>query len=204
MAVEAPGTVSGTRIDWPEVIRRLEETSANPTADLGGAQRVLRERARELAQPAPCAEAGGVVELLEFELSGESYGVATDLVSEIFPLLNFTPLFCTPPFVLGITNRRGKMLSIVDLRRFFELPAVGLSNLNRVVVVGKGPMEFGILADAIAGVRRVPRADLQAPPATFTGIREEFLVGVTQERLALLDLERILADPRLVVHEEVE
>jgi purine-binding chemotaxis protein CheW len=144
------------------------------------------------------------VDILEFLLSGETYAIETSFIAETFPLVDFAPLFCTPPFVMGIINVRGRIVSIVDMRRFFDLPVAGLSNLNRVIVVRDGKMEFGILADSIIGMRSLPRRDLQASLPTLTGIREEFLVGVTADRLVLLDMGKILADRRLVVHEEVE
>ena len=80
-----------------------------------------RASAPPLPWGAPAEEpAGRLVEVLEFELSGERYAVATSFVTEVFPLVSFTELFCTPPFVLGITNLRGRIVSIVDLRRFFD------------------------------------------------------------------------------------
>jgi purine-binding chemotaxis protein CheW len=130
--------------------------------------------------------------------------VATSFIEETFPLSEFTPLFCTPPFVLGITNLRGRIVSIVDLRRFFELPAVGLSDLNRVILVRGEGMEFGILADGIAGIREIPLREVQATLPTHTGVREEFLAGVTRDRIALLDMAKILSDQRVVVQQDVE
>lgn len=167
-------------------------------------QALLEARARRLAlRPEQEPERQNFVDCLEFQLSGERYGIGMSYISETLPLADFTPLFCTPPFVLGITNLRGRMVSIVDLRRFFELPQTGLSDLNRVIVVGDGSMEFGVLADAVTGMRRLPPGDLHPPPDTFTGIREEFVTGITADRMALLDMGRILSDRRLVVHEEV-
>lgn len=167
-------------------------------------QALLEARARQLAlRPEQEPERQNFVDCLEFLLSGERYAIGMSYISETLPLADFTPLFCTPPFVLGITNLRGRMVSIIDLRRFFELPQAGLSDLNRVIVVGDGSMEFGVLADAVTGMRRLPLGDLKPPPDTFTGIREEFVTGITADRMALLDMGRILTDRRLVVHEEV-
>jgi purine-binding chemotaxis protein CheW len=194
-------------IDWAGLLERQqaadaalsEERSLSPEQE----QALLRARAAQLAKrPAQDAEPAREVECLEFLLSGESYAVEMSFIGETLPLLDFTPLFCTPPFVLGITNLRGRIISIVDLRRFFELPEVGLSDLNRVIVVADANMEFGILADSIVGMRSLPLSELQPPPAAFTGIREEFLAGVTTDRLALLDMAKILADKRILVHEE--
>ena len=206
-AREHPGSTVKTEIDWSALLKRQETTFA-AASELSLApdedQAVLRARATQLAaRPAQGQRAGATIDCLEFLLSGESYAVELSYIDETMPLSDFTPLFCTPPFVLGIINLRGKIISIIDLRRFFELPVIGLSDLNRVIVVGNGTMEFGVLADSIVGMRSIPAKELMPPPAAFTGIREEFLAGVTAERIALLDMGKILADPRVTVHEEV-
>lgn len=196
-------------IDWAAINRQMESAGEALAEEYAispeKAQAILKERARSLAELKSPADPGAErIDVLEFQLSGETYAIAAAFIAETFPLGDFTPLFCTPPFVMGIINIRGKIVSIVDMRRFFDIPVVGLSNLNRVIVVRSGKMEFGILADSISGMRSLALQDLQAPPPTFTGIREEFLTGVTAERLVLLNMERILGDRRLVVHEEVE
>ena len=195
-------------IDWPQRLRRQQEASAaspegralNPEET----RAILKERARLLAAPVEvAADAGTRLDCLEFLLSGESYAVEMSYITQTLPLADFTPLFCTPGFVLGITNLRGRIISIVDLRRFFELPEVGLSDLNRVIVVSNGTMEFGILADSVTGMVSLHLGELLPPPGALAGLREEFLAGVTAGRLALLDIGKILSDPRIVVHEEV-
>jgi len=196
-------------IDWAAVHQRLQSAAKalakENSLSAKEAKAVLKARARALAEPVHAAGPDGErIDILEFLLSGESYAIETSFITETFPLVDFTPLFCTPSFVMGIINVRGRIVSIVDIRRFFDLPVVGLSNLNRVIVVCDGKMEFGILADSIVGTRSLPQQDLQASLPTLTGIREEFLAGVTADRLVLLDMGKILADGRLVVHEEVE
>jgi purine-binding chemotaxis protein CheW len=185
-----------------ELLQRLQ-TAQPAEPDSEATRAVLQARAVQLAARPDPGPTGPCLECLEFQLSGERYALELSYISQTLPLGEFTPLFCTPPFVLGITNLRGRILSIVDLRRFFELPEVGLSDLNRVLVVGDGTVEFGLLADAIAGVISLPTAEIKPPPAALTGIREEFLVGVTADRLALLDIAKILRDRRILVYEEV-
>jgi purine-binding chemotaxis protein CheW len=206
--IEQSGSSPRGGIDWSALLKRQEAASAAIAGErtLTGEdeQALLAARAVQLAaMPAEAAQGGERLSCLEFLLSGESYALEMSYIGETLPLTDFTPLFCTPPFVLGITNVRGRIISIIDLRRFFELPEVGLSDLNRVIVVSDGAMEFGVLADAIVGMTELALGDLQAAPATFSGIREEFLAGVTADRLALLDMGKILADKRVVVHEEV-
>jgi len=106
--------------------------------------------------------------------------------------------------VLGIVNLRGEILSVVDIKKFFELPEKGLTDLNKVIVLQSASMLFGILADAILGVRSIARTEIQSSLPTLTGIREDYLTGVTNERVAILDAAKLLSDRKLVVQEEVQ
>jgi purine-binding chemotaxis protein CheW len=169
------------------------------------AKRILRARAQALArQPERAATAEASLELLEFRLAGESYALDTRYVREVYPLKNLTPLPCTPGFVLGIVSVRGRILPVLDLRKFFDLPEQGLTDLNRIVLVQGNDLELGLLADVIVGARTIPVHSLQPSLPTLTGIRSDYLKGVTAERLVVLDLDRILADPKIIVHGEVE
>ena len=145
-----------------------------------------------------------MLEVLEFRLAQERYALEDRWVQEVCPLKELTPLPCTPPFVLGIVNVRGRILPVLDLKKFFDLPEQGLTDLHRIILVRGNDLELGLLADVIVGVRSIPADSLQPSLPTLTGIRGEYLKGVTAERLVVLDLARILADPKIIVHEEVE
>ncbi len=168
-------------------------------------QRILRARARGLALVREVeAEPADYLEVLEFSLAYERYALETSFVREVYQLKEFTPLPCTPPFILGIVSIRGQILAVIDLKRFFNLPDKGLSDLNKVIILRRGSLEVGLLADAVTGVRTIPQAEVQAPIPTLEGISPDYLNGMTREALIVLDAEKILADPRLIVHEEVE
>ena len=165
---------------------------------------ILRARAQALARPPePVPAADTLLEVLEFRLAQERYAVETRFVAEVHPLKDLTPLPCTPPFVLGIVNVRGHVVPVFDLKRFFDLPVPGLTDLHCLLLVRGGDLVFGLLADVIVGVRSIPVESLQSSLPTLTGIRSDYLKGVTAERLVVLDLARVLADPKIIVHEEV-
>lgn len=169
------------------------------------AQAVLRARAAALARrPEAVPEAGTLLEVLEFRLAHERYALPTRHVHEVLPLRSLTLLPCVPPFVRGIVNVRGRIVAVLDLKRFFDLPDPGITDLHRVVLVEASGLEAGLLADAIVGVRSIPRSGLQESLPTLTGIRSDYLHGVTDEGLVVLDARRILEDPRIIVQDEVE
>jgi purine-binding chemotaxis protein CheW len=166
--------------------------------------RILTARAQALArQPEKEEAAAERIEIVEFLLASERYGIESSYIGEVYPLKDLTQIPCTPPFVLGVMNVRGKILSVIDMRKFFELPDKGLSDLNKVIIVRDDAMEFGILADAILEVRLLSLNHLLPSLPTLTDVRSDYLKGVTENRLVVLDGGKILADRGIVVHEEV-
>jgi len=201
-------TPHSNTIDWDEVKRRLEtarmatEHTWAPAA--GETERILKERAQILSRELAREESADEwIEVVEFVLAHERYAVASEFVREVYPLEELTPLPCTPAFVLGIINVRGEILSVMDIKKFFDLPEKGLTDLNKVIVLESENMLFGILADAISGVRRIRRTGMQPSLPTLTDIRENYLMGVTAERVVVLDAEKLLHDEKLIVNEQV-
>ena len=188
--------------DWVVVRGRLKaaraslEEAQQPAPALRA--QILRERAQQLARElrAPVSEAERL-EVVEFLLGNEHYGIESDAIREVFALKEITWLPAAPDFVLGIVNVRGQVLPVMDLRRIFDLPEKGLSDLNKVIVVEYGETQVGVLADCIVGLRSVLVSDLQPSLPTLTGVRAEYLRGVSSDRLVVLDIRKILADPNL-------
>jgi purine-binding chemotaxis protein CheW len=166
---------------------------------------ILRSRAKKLSQEIEREGADEeYFEVLEFLLAHETYAVETSFVREVYPMTALTPLPCTPAFVFGLINVRGQILTVINMKKFFNLPERGITNLNKIIVVRKDAMELGILADEIIGIRNIPASELQPPLSAMTGIHAEYPKGVTGERLIVLDMERILTDKKLIVQEEIE
>lgn len=164
---------------------------------------ILRQRARLLAEPPEHEAEAASIEVVTLLLAYETYAIETAYVREVYPLKDLTPLPCTPSFVAGIVNVRGQVMSVIDLKKLFELPEKGLTDLNKVVIISDGGMEFGILADAILDVRNIPLHEIQPGLPTLTGVREDYLKGITAERLVVLDAAKLLHNKDIVIHEEV-
>ena len=142
----------------------------HPTDNKGKAE-ILRARAKALAQEA-IAEKGSEaqLEVIEFGLAQERYALETTYVSEVCPLDDLTPLPCAPPFVRGLVNVRGRILPVIDLKKFFDLPDQGITDLHRVLLVQTPEMAFGILAsDTVIGVRLIALNTISIPALPTLG-----------------------------------
>ena len=164
----------------------------------------LRQRARELAKPVGLEEPADLFEVVEFELAGERFALELPRIREVIPLRRLTRVPCTPTFVSGILNVRGRVVSIIDLAVVLQLPERELGEDGRAIIMASEKMEFGILADRIVSIRSVDRASIQPGLSSLNGKSATYTKGVTEDGLAVLDGDRILEDEDLIVHEEVQ
>lgn len=195
-------------IDWEDVHVRLEATrrrfETGEDRSPGEVERILRDRAAALARPLPETRSPAeLLDLLVVSIAQERYGIETAYVLEVIPFRGFTPVPCTPRFVLGVVNHRGRILPVLDIRRLLDLPGQNGTEGGRVVAVQVAAMTFGIFADGVAGTVPVALQDVLPPPVTLTGGRHAIVRGVTKEMVAVLDLEALGRDPRIIVNEEV-
>jgi len=166
---------------------------------------ILKYRAKLLAEEQEKEEVDeSTVEIIEFLLSYERYGIESSYIKEVYSMKDFTTVPCTPNFVKGITNLRGEIISIVDIKKFFDLPDKGLTDLNRVLIVKKNDMKMGILADRILGVKIVSNKNIKTDFTSMSDRRSKYLKGITPDHLIILNVAKILTDPNFIVDEEVE
>jgi len=167
-------------------------------------QTILKNRAIALAQePEHKNVASAVCEIITFTLAAETYGIESAYVREVYQLKDFTPLPGVPPFIFGIINVRGQILPVVDLKKFFNLPEKGLGEMNKVIILSNGQMEFGIMADIVNDTQAIELEDILIVPPTVSGIGEKYLKGVTKEHIMVLEAESILNDEKIIVNEQV-
>ncbi len=159
---------------------------------------MLQARARQLARvPDAPARAGEELELVGFVLAGEQYGIESRFVREVARLTRFTPVPGTAAFVLGVTNLRGEILALFDLRQLLGVVSEGVTDLGRIVVLGEHRREFGILADAASEILCVPSSTMDQPGTIGSG--REYIRGVSPGGVIVLSGEALLADPRLTI-----
>lgn len=195
--------------DWDDIYRRLNTTQAaiaqTQTPSGEATRHILRNRARQLALEPPESAADVLsVAVIEFCLASETYAIELTSVREIIPLKELTPVPCTPPFVLGLINIRGQLLSVISIKKFFQLPEKGLTDLNKVIVVSVGGFEIGILADVVLTAKTILLSEIQPAIHTFTGIHAQFLKGITRDQTILLDLQALVTDQKLIISEQVD
>ena len=138
---------------------------------------------------------GAKIQLVVFDLADEVYGVDIARVDEVIRMQEITRIPRAPGFVEGVTNLRGKVIPVVDLRRRFGLAMADIQASSRIVVVYIGAHTIGLIVDGVSEVIRVNSAAIEPPSAVVTGVDSAYLRGIVKvdDRLViLLDLDYVL------------
>ena len=134
-------------------------------------------------------------QLVVFQLASEHYGVDIAAVERIIKMQTITKMPHTPEFVEGVTNLRGLVVPVVDLRRRFGLPAQEANRDTRIMVVFMGKSKIGMIVDAVSQVLRIPEEAVEPPPPMVTTVDSAFIKGIAKlenQLVILLDLAKIL------------
>lgn len=134
--------------------------------------------------------------MVTFTLAGKDYGIDIMQVKEIAKFTRFTYVPNTPTFVRGVYNLRGDIISIIDLRLLFNLPAQqkGEDEPENGLILRLENTLLGIVVDSIDRVVSIPSSQVQPPHPIFGDINIKYISGVAErdERLyIILDIERV-------------
>ena len=137
------------------------------------------------------------LQLCTFCVADLFLGLEVTRVKEVLRPQPMTRVPHAPPVVRGLINLRGQLVTAVDVRGLFGLPAApaDVEAMNVVVRVASGPVS--LLVDSIGDVVEVAEPqDLQRPPETLTGSSADVVRAVHplgHRLLLLLDLDQLIA-----------
>ena len=135
------------------------------------------------------------LQLVGFRIGRETFGVPIGLVHEIVRVPEITSVPDAPRYVEGVINLRGKIVSIVDLRKRFGESHIEPSRKNRILVAEIQNKMVGLIVDAASEVIRLSEAEIEAPPEVFEDGEVKYVTGVGKlngRLVILVDLTKIL------------
>ncbi|MGH7769921.1 MAG: chemotaxis protein CheW [Candidatus Binatia bacterium] len=121
--------------------------------------------------------------LLTFALEPVSYAISIYEVREVVPLPELTPLADAPPFVAGIFNLRGKVVTAIDLRRRMGLGRRPWDRKTAVLVTPYQEKLFGLIVDQALSLVQISSAEMEPAPdfSAFLGsLQSQFIAGVAK------------------------
>jgi len=141
---------------------------------------------------------GNMIQLVNFRLRDEEFGVDIGSVKEIIRMAEITHIPDAPSFIHGVTNLRGQVIAVIDLAKQFGLaPRQDLGESARIVVTEIKEQTVGMLVDEVPEVLKIPSANIEpAPELIQTEVKKDYIKGVGKldnRLIIILDLEKLLA-----------
>ncbi len=134
-------------------------------------------------------------EFLVFTLGDEEYGIDILKVQEISGYDQVTRIANTPAFIKGVTNLRGVIVPIVDLRIKFSQVDVDYNDNTVVIVLNLGQRVVGIVVDGVSDVLSLTAEQIRPAPEFAVTLSTEYLTGLGalgDRMLILVNIEKLL------------
>ena len=136
------------------------------------------------------------LEILEFRVGNNFYGINVAKVREILPYKEPTPIPNAHPCIEGIFMPRDEIITIVDLAKHLNMPAAS-GNKDMYIVTNFNKLNIGFHVHSVVGISRVSWADISKPDATLSGNGTGIATGIIKlegKLIVILDFEKIISD----------
>ncbi len=145
-------------------------------------------------------------EYLVFTLGEEEYGLEILKVQEIRGYDRVTRIANTPDFILGVTNLRGVIVPIVDLRVKFDLPVAEFNANTVIIILNFADRVVGIIVDGVSDVISLNASQIRVAPDFSVTLSTEYLLGlgtIDERMLILVDIEKLLNSEEMELVEKI-
>jgi purine-binding chemotaxis protein CheW len=142
-------------------------------------------------------EGDNLSQIVSFRLAREEYGVDIMHVQEIILIGQVTEMPQVPGYVRGLTNLRGHVIPIIDLRVRFGLEISEQTEHSRIIVLNVNKKTIGIVVDEVDEVLRINADQIEPAPPGVSGVGQQYVGGLVkfENKLPiLLKIEQVMAD----------
>jgi purine-binding chemotaxis protein CheW len=127
-------------------------------------------------------------------LAGDTYAVQISYIAEILKPPPLTPVPRAPREIIGVMSVRGRLVTVIDLRRRLRLNEQPADRKTRILLVDAGEEQIGLLVDEVLQVYRLAESEIE-PAAVLGGDQPAHIAGIGRPEgalLVLIDLKPIL------------
>lgn len=132
---------------------------------------------------------------LTFLLGKEVYAIEIKYVTEIIGIQPITEVPELPPYVKGIINLRGKVISIIDVRLRFNKASIEYNDRTCIVVVNVDDVSVGLIVDNVTEVLSITDENIVAPPDLHSDPANRYIKGIGKagsDIKLILDCEQLM------------
>lgn len=164
---------------------------------------IMRQRAEELKTHKATEESVELHSLAVVKIGDEYFGIDLDLVREFAKIGNVTAIPRCPSHIVGNTNLRGEILTLVDLQQAINLPNNQQSSFTKAVAVDVDDIFAGIVVDEVLDVMTYYPEALSSLPLALDSNTSQYFKGTTSylgKAIGIIDLSKMLSQGLLTVN----
>lgn len=129
--------------------------------------------------------------LLTFTVGPQLCALPIEEVVEVAAMVELVSVPDSPPEVLGMVNRRGRVLPMLDLRLIFKQPSAPVNSQTLFIVAAHNDQMVGVVVDEIVQVDSISRDALETAPTTSRYVRG--VISLKDQLVQVLALPALLA-----------
>ncbi|MCH8552535.1 MAG: chemotaxis protein CheW [Natronospirillum sp.] len=119
-----------------------------------------------------------LLQWMTFNLAEEVYGLDVMNIKEVLRHTEISPVPGAPPYVLGIINLRGNVVTVIDARTRFGLDTAEVTDDTRIVVIETDAETIGIMVDSVSEVIYLKESEIEPPPNVGSDEMSHYIKGV--------------------------
>ena len=140
------------------------------------------------------------IKMLTFSLDKVFYGVNVNQVREVKNFESAIPVPYAPHYVKGVTNLRGEVIPVIDLRKRIGLSDKKEKEDTSIMMIVQDKHPIGVIVDSVIEVLTLQKKDIEASPGSLIGDRSDGVIGIAKhdkDLIVLLDVIKILSNDNL-------
>lgn len=163
--------------------------------------RILLDRARKIAEPITHLQTDKkLTDFIRFKLGSEEYyGIPYTHVKEVMQNIFITHVPGVPDFIAGIMNYRGKLTSVINLKKIVHMTDEKVNQSNNIIIITFNMNYFGFLVDHIEGSSSYDSSFLEPSLSTIAEDQTHYFLGLYQSNTAIMNVEGILNDSKFKI-----
>jgi purine-binding chemotaxis protein CheW len=164
--------------------------------------KTARKGTSDSVRKANLVQMGKEMQIVLFNLNTVLYGVDVNQVQGVLEMQEITTVPNAPHYIEGVTNLRGDVIPVVDLRKKFGLDSVEseTESTKKMMVIGQGESATGVLVDAVMEVLNISKDDVDEVPDVVSSDDTDHMLGVAkhnEDLVILLNLMNVVGQSKI-------
>lgn len=132
-----------------------------------------------------------LIEIVEFQLEKDLYGIETQYVKEVCHYNKFAPIPIAIAHTIGLVNSRGQIFSLVDLKSIFGVSSHESHQDVNVIILNNKEICIGLVVDKVVGIGWYHRRETQTANDIFGENMLAYIKEVTINKVGIINMDKI-------------